>query len=142
MTSKHIDNFIQECKNRGLNITYSRMAIYKILLQYQGHPSSEDIYREVQKEHPNISLATVYKTLEMLADNILVSKVTPLHDIVRYDCNKDFHHHLVCIKCKKITDIENDALNNLPFPKNIEKGFKIINYQVQFDGICKDCQKS
>jgi len=140
MTSKHIDNFIQECKNRGLNVTYSRMAIYKILLQYQGHPSSEDIYREVQKEHPNISLATVYKTLEMLADNILVSKVTPLHDIVRYDCNKDFHHHLVCIKCKKITDIENEALNNLPFPKNIDKGFKILNYRVQFDGICKDCQ--
>jgi Fur family peroxide stress response transcriptional regulator len=136
-----IDIFIQECKSRGLNITYPRMAIYKILLQFQGHPSAEDIYREVQKEHPNISLATVYKTLEMLAENDIISKVTPLHDIVRYDFNKDFHHHLVCIKCKKITDIENDSLNNLPIPKNIEKGFKVLNYQVQFDGICKDCQE-
>ncbi len=106
MKSDNINTFIQECKNRGLNITYPRMAIYKILLQYQGHPSAEDIYKQVQKDHPNISLATVYKTLEMLVGNDLVSKVTPLHDIVRYDCNKDFHHHLVCIKCKKITDIE------------------------------------
>jgi Fur family peroxide stress response transcriptional regulator len=140
MRSDNIDNFIQECKNRGLNVTFPRMAIYKILLQYEGHPSAEDIYKEVQKDHPNISLATVYKTLEMLAEYDLISKVTPLHDIVRYDFNKDFHHHLVCVKCKKITDIENKALNNLPLPKNIEKGFKIINYQVQFDGICRDCQ--
>jgi Fur family peroxide stress response transcriptional regulator len=140
MTSEHIENFIRECKIRGLNITFPRMAIYKILLQYKGHPSSEEIYREVQKEHPNISLGTVYKTLEMLADNNLVSKVTPLHDIVRYDCNKDFHHHLVCIKCKRITDIENDSLNNISIPENIDKNFKIINYQVQFNGICKACQ--
>ena len=140
MISDNIDSFIQECKNRGLNVTFPRMAIYKILLQYEGHPSAEDIYKEVQKEYPHISLATVYKTLEMLADNDLIAKVTPLHDIVRYDFNKEFHHHLVCIKCKKITDIENESFNNLPLPKNIEKGFKIINYQVQFDGICNDCQ--
>ena len=142
MPAENIETFIKECKNRGLNVTFPRMAIYKILLQYQGHPCAEDIYKEVQKDHPNISLATVYKTLEMLADNDLISKVTPLHDIVRYDFNKDFHHHLVCIKCKKILDIENSSLNNLPIPKDIEKGFKIINYQVQFDGICKQCQNS
>ena len=140
MNLDNVDNFIQECKNRGLNVTFPRMAIYKILLDYQGHPSAEDIYKEVQKEHPNISLATVYKTMEMLADNDLISKVTPLHDIVRYDFNKDLHHHLVCVKCKKISDIKNKSLNNLPIPKNIEKGFKILNYQVQFDGICKECQ--
>jgi len=142
MGSENIDTFIQECKNRGLNVTFPRMAIYKILLQYEGHPSAEDIYKEVQKDYPNISLATVYKTLEMLAENDLITKVTQLHDIVRYDFNKDFHHHLVCIKCKKITDIENESLNNIPIPKNIEKGFKIINYQVQFDGICKECQRA
>ena len=140
MRSENIDSFIQECKNRGLNVTFPRMAIYKILLQYQGHPSAEDIFKEVRKDYPNISLATVYKTLEMLANNQLISKVTHLHDIVRYDFNKDIHHHLVCIKCKKITDIENEKLNNLPIPENIDKNFKILNYQVQFDGICKECQ--
>jgi Fur family peroxide stress response transcriptional regulator len=140
MSVENIENFIQECKNRGLNITFPRMAIYKILLQYKGHPSAEDIYKEVQKDYPNISLATVYKTLEMLAENDLITKVTQLHDIVRYDFNKEIHHHLVCVKCKKITDIENESLNKLPIPKNIDKGFKILNYQVQFDGICMDCQ--
>jgi len=140
MRTEDIDTFIKECKERGLNVTFPRMSIYKILHRYQGHPSAEDIYIEVQKDHPNISLATVYKTLEMFADNDLIAKVTPLHDIVRYDFNKDIHHHLVCIKCKKIKDIESESLNNLPIPENIDKNFKIINYQVQFDGICKDCQ--
>jgi Fur family peroxide stress response transcriptional regulator len=126
----------------GLNVTYPRMAIYKILLQYQGHPSAEDIYAEIKKEHPHISLATVYKTMEMLAENNLISKVTPLHDVARYDCNKNSHHHFVCKKCKIIIDIEKDTLDNISIPQSIKKQFQIDNYQVQFNGICNQCQES
>jgi Fur family peroxide stress response transcriptional regulator len=140
MNHTDLNYFISECKDRGLNVTYPRLAIYKILLQFDGHPSAEDIYQEVKKEYPNISLATVYKTMEMLAEQNLISKVTQLHDIVRYDCNNGFHHHFVCIKCKKIVDVKDEALNNIIIPKELNKNFKILKYQVQFDGICKDCQ--
>jgi Fur family peroxide stress response transcriptional regulator len=140
MSEKPIDDFIQEFKSRGLHVTYPRLAIYKILLDYQGHPSAEDIYKEVQKEYPNISLATVYKTMEMLAEHDLISKVTPLHDIARYDCNSEYHHHLVCVKCKAIIDIDSNSVDQIKIPKSIEKEFKILNYRIQIDGICKNCQ--
>ncbi len=140
MNHPDLNYFIHECKDRGLNVTYPRLAIYKILLQFDGHPSAEDIYQEVKREYPNISLATVYKTMEMLAEQNLISKVTQLHDIVRYDCNNGVHHHFVCIKCKRIVDVEDEALNNIIIPKEINKNFKILKYQVQFDGICRDCQ--
>jgi Fur family peroxide stress response transcriptional regulator len=142
MTPKDIDSFILECKKHGLNVTYPRLAIYKILLQYSGHPSAEDIFNEVKKDHPNISLATVYKTMEMLAGHNLISKVTALHDMARYDCNNDFHHHLVCTRCKKITDIDNDKLNRLKFPDDLDPDYIIESYQVQFNGICKECQRN
>jgi Fur family peroxide stress response transcriptional regulator len=140
MNNTDLNFFINECKDRGLNVTYPRLAIYKILLQFEGHPSAEDIFQEVKKEYPNISLATVYKTMEMLAGQNLISKVTQLHDIVRYDCNNGFHHHFVCIKCKKIEDVKDEALNKIIIPKKLHKNFKILKYQVQFDGICMDCQ--
>ena len=140
MSELALNNFIQKCKSRGMNVTYSRIAIYKILLAYKGHPSAEDIYREVQKDYSNMSLATVYKTMEMLAEHDLISKVTPLHDIARYDCNRYFHHHLVCVKCKKIIDIHSEALDQIKMPEEIDKEFQILQYQVQIDGICKNCQ--
>ena len=140
MSEIALNRFIQECKKQGMNVTYPRIAIYRILLAHHGHPSAEDIFRQVKREHPNISLATVYKTMEMLAENNLIVKVTPLHDMARYDCNPDFHHHLVCVKCKKIIDIQSDAMGPFNIPKDIDKEYKILNFRIQIDGICKNCQ--
>ena len=116
-------------------MTYPRLAIYKILLAYKGHPSAEDVYKEVRKDYSNISLATVYKTMEMLAEHDLISKVTPLHDIARYDCNPEFHHHLVCVQCKSIIDIDDEMFKQITIPDQVDKDFKILKYRNQCDGI-------
>jgi Fur family peroxide stress response transcriptional regulator len=136
----NLDNFIAACKNRGLNVTLPRIAIYKSLSQQKGHPSAEDVYQTVKKEHPNISLATVYKTLEMLAENELIAKVTPLHDMARYDCNSHFHHHFVCVQCNTIVDIEDNALNHLTVPSELDKSYIVHGYRVQFEGLCNNCK--
>jgi len=140
MKNLSVEEFIQECKRHGLSATYQRIAIYKILQQRQDHPTAEDIYKEVLKEHPTISLATIYKNLETLAGYNLIDKVTHLHDLARYDANMNHHHHLVCNKCKKIIDIQIKNLEDLQIPSNLNKDFKVIGYKVQFDGICRECQ--
>lgn len=134
-----INSFIDACKARGMNVTYQRMAIFKSLMATKNHPTAEDIYREVLKEHPTLSRATVHKTLETLAEQHLISKVTQLHDRARFDGNTHPHHHLVCIHCKKIIDIESESLEGLSVPANLGNGFEVINYRVQFDGICSEC---
>ncbi len=139
MSQARIDTFISECKLRGLHVTLPRIAIYKMLLKQNGHPSAEDVFQGVRKEHPNLSLATVYKTLEMLAENDLIAKVTPLHDVARYDCNNQFHHHFVCLRCRKIVDIESEDLNRLSVPKELNEKYTITGYQVQFEGLCHSC---
>ena len=140
MTTFTVDEFIQECKQRGLSATYQRIAIYKILQQREDHPTAEDIYKEVLKEHPTVSLATIYKNLETLAGHNLIGKVTHLHDLARYDKNTNHHHHLVCIKCKKIIDVQSKNLEDLKIPSKLKKDFKVTDYKVQFDGICHQCQ--
>lgn len=83
-------------------------------------------------------MATVYKTLETLAEHNLISKLNAHHDLARFDGITAPHHHMICIECKKIVDVFNDRFNKLPFPTNAN--FKVFGYQIQFKGVCETCQ--
>lgn len=135
-----VEGFIDTLREKGLNVTYQRILIYKHLIMTKTHPTAEEIYNQVKSEYPSISMATVYKTLEILAEHNLINKVNALHDIARFDGETIPHHHLICLNCKKIEDIYNEALNNLPTPSN--KNFKVFGYQVQFEGICINCESN
>jgi Fur family peroxide stress response transcriptional regulator len=134
----NIEGFIDALREKGLNVTYQRILIFKHLVQAKTHPTAEEIYNEVKSEYSSISMATVYKTLETFAEHNLINKVNALHDMARFDGDTTPHHHLICLNCKKIVDIYNDALNNLPTPSN--KNFIVLGYQVQFEGICENCE--
>ena len=139
--SHHIDQFILDCKDIGLSVTYQRLAVFKCLMNCKTHPTAEEIFTSVKVEHPTISLATVYKNLEVLAQNNIISKVTPLHDLARYDIDTGLHHHAVCIKCRNIIDIPDDDFDNLSIPKQISSEFEVKDYKIQFEGICNNCSK-
>lgn len=134
-----VEQFIDACREKGLNVTYQRLLIYKTLMKTKTHPTAEKIYHDVKTEYPSISLATVYKTLETLAEHNLIQKVTPLHDLARYDGDTAPHHHLVCLECRKIVDVYDDYLNQLPLPENSH--FNIKGYRIQFEGICEECAR-
>lgn len=142
MQSKSIKKFIQACRDKGLNVTYQRLAIFKTLTQSKGHPTVEDIYETVKAEHPTISLATVYKTLETLSLYNLVKKVSPLYDQKRYDSNVQSHDHLICIKCKKIVDFDNGHSTKPEIPPELKADFDILDYRLEVKGICRDCSKT
>ncbi len=134
-----VEQFIDACREKGLNVTYQRLLIFKTLMKTKTHPTAEKIYHDVKTEYPSISLATVYKTLETLAEHNLIQKVTPLHDLARYDGDTAPHHHLVCLECRKIVDVYDDYLNQLPLPEN--NHFSIKGYRIQFEGICEECAR-
>jgi len=134
-----MDDFIATCRREGLSVTYQRIVIYKALSSTKTHPSAEMVYRMVKKEYPSISLATVYKNLETLADHGIIAKVTPLHDLARFDADTNLHHHLVCVHCKKIIDIHDTNLNEIEIEHEKAPGFQVLGYQIQFVGVCNEC---
>jgi len=67
----------------------------------------------------------------------LITKVNSLHDLARFDGDTAPHHHMICKGCKKIVDVYNSRLNDLPFPDN--NGFKVNSYRIQFEGTCESC---
>jgi Fur family transcriptional regulator, ferric uptake regulator len=126
-------------KAERMILTKQRRIILEELRKVTSHPSADQVYDMVRKRLPRISLGTVYRNLEFLSRQGLIQKLkgsTHKH----YDGNPSCHCHFRCTVCDKVVDLspalrmdEKDAASALP-------GFKLKGYQVDFFGICPDCQ--
>ncbi|EDP76380.1 transcriptional regulator (FurR family) protein [Hydrogenivirga sp. 128-5-R1-1] len=133
-----LESFIERCREAGLKITPQRVAVYEILLNSHNHPTVEEIYEEVKKRYPFVSLATVYRTVETLEQMGLAKKVCYWGSSARYDANTDDHHHLICVSCGAIRDIYMDK--KIDIPQELE-GFETAGYSVNVYGLCPQCRE-
>ncbi|MEC9005608.1 MAG: transcriptional repressor [Nitrospirota bacterium] len=135
------DKIRSKFKACGLKVTPQRAAIYKALAETTKHPTAETLFQQVSQEYPMISLNTVYYTLSTLKDAGLLKEVNYWHDGARFDANVAQHHHLICLGCRAIFDIEDRVLNQIPYKAKLPKYFQVLSHQVDFYGCCKSCQK-
>jgi len=135
-----MDQFFEKCRQAKLSVTPQRLAVYKALVSDENHPSPDMIYQSVLPDFPTISFATVYKILETFEQNGIISKVTSLHNTLRYDPLKERHHHIICVKCKRIIDLKSKELDELPIPTEVKKGNQLIDFSVHFNVICSECR--
>lgn len=126
-------------------LTPQREATVRVLLENESdHLSAEEIYMLVKLKTPDIGLATVYRTLEMLTELNILDKVNFNDGLSRYDMRKEgakhFHHHLLCLECGGIDEIEDDLL--LDVEKLVEKDylFRVNDHRLTFHGVCHQCQ--
>ncbi|MBR5710852.1 MAG: transcriptional repressor [Thermoguttaceae bacterium] len=134
-------NFEEMCKNRGLSITVQRQQVYQALMTFKSHPTVDVVYEQVRKSIPTISRATVYRTLETLADEGLIQRVLHPGSSARYDGNPVPHAHLVCTVCGKTEDWMDSSLNTMSYPSHSSTGYMISNCEITFRGVCPECQK-
>ena len=121
--------------------TKQREAILRVLMNTKSHPTADLIYDEVKKEIPNISKGTVYRNLKVLQENGQVSELNLNGTISRFEVKQDSHYHFRCEKCGRVSDI--DMPVNIELDQQVEKrtGLKISYHQLEFRGLCKDCQQ-
>ena len=138
--NKRFETIIQKLRDNGHKITPQRLAIVKILARSKGHPSVEDIYDQIKKDFPTMSLATVYRNIVLIKSLGEILELGFPDGSNRYDGNKPYSHpHVICIKCKKIVDPDLDSLDDLRNEVAVETNFKILNHRLDFFGICRDC---
>lgn len=137
----------EKLKETGFKITPQRRAIIEILLKNDSeHLSSEEIYDLVRVDCPEIGLATVYRTMQLLDEIGAISKLNLDDGCIRYELNLDeedthHHHHLICRSCGKIIEVKEDLLDNIENEiQNLYK-FNILNHDVKFYGTCDNCTK-
>lgn len=137
-----VDAFSARCREHGLSVTPQRRAIMRALLASEAHPRAEDIYESVRSEHPTISLATVHRTLETLCHIGEARKVTPLHQSARYDGNVAPHHHLVCVGCLRIVDIEASAFDDMVARYEHIGEHEVLGCSVEIHVRCRACREA
>jgi len=133
-------------KEEGYKLTTQRQAILNVIVENQDkHLSPEEIYDIVKLKHPDIGIATVYRTLQLLEKFNIVYRVNFDDGYNRYELNYDseshHHHHLICLKCGKVIEVKLDLLETLENEIEKENGFKIMDHNVKFFGYCSECRK-
>lgn len=131
---------MEKLKDKTFKLTPQRLAILGYLDGNKKHPSAEDIYSEVHKIFPTMSFSTVYNTLDTLKQRGYVSVLDIDPDKKRFDPDTEPHHHIICLKCKRIADIYREY--ELPTSDIERAGFEIISNHIEFNGICPECRKS
>ena len=149
--AERISAFKKLCRQKNLKVTPQRVAVFKVLVESNEHPSAEMVSRQVRKTFPNISLDTVNRTLLMLNEIGAATVVEGSGSPKRFDGNLQTHHHFVCVECKKIIDFSHESLNGMKMPiTDSEMGYteKIDRYRVlvlkktvHLQGICEECLK-
>jgi len=129
------------CHERGERFTVQRRVILETVLDFDDHPSAEQIYEAVETRLPGLARTTVYRTLEHFVRIGLISKACHPGRVARYDPRTELHHHLVCLHCNDFIDFQDERLNRLPIPDTSDFGFEICDYRVQIRGICRSCRE-
>ncbi|MBQ7453825.1 MAG: transcriptional repressor [Selenomonadaceae bacterium] len=137
----------EKLSERGYKMTPQRKEILKIFVEHPDshHMSAEDVYGILRENESEIGLATVYRALDLLSELGILVQVDFGDGCARYELNTadpkvHHHHHLICLKCKKIIEFEEDLLDDLEETIADESGFQILNHEVKFFGYCKECQ--
>jgi Fur family ferric uptake transcriptional regulator len=140
--------YLEEIKTRLKTKEYKMTPQRKIIIKtfaenMEKHLSAEEVFQIVRNSHPEIGLATVYRTLDILAELQILKKIDFGDGKARYEFfNEDdhYHHHLICLKCDQVFEFEDDLLESLETLINKKSGFKIIDHQLKFYGYCLNCQ--
>ena len=124
---------------RTLKYSAQREAIEKYLLSVTEHPTAEMVYFNIIKKHPNISLATVYRNLNLLVELNKAIKIKSEDGKVRFDAVIDDHYHFTCSECGKVQDIHIEHFNHINDAAGLKFDGKIDTHSIMFSGTCKEC---
>lgn len=123
-----------------MNYSKQRELILEALKENVIHPTAENLYDIMQKEHPDVSKATLYRNLNQLTEAGIIKKIDGLEAPAHFDHNTFLHYHFICEKCCKVWDVSDDVAFNVVKKTEEETGFKITSHEIVFRGLCKTCQ--
>ncbi len=124
-----------------LKHTKQREAILDVFLKAAGHVTSEDIYKAVRDEHPNVGYTTVYRTMNLLCEAGLASERHFDEGITRYEIEHEHHDHLVCVKCGRIIEFECAMIEATQDEIAERYHFRVLRHRHELYGHCESCRE-
>jgi len=134
-----MEAFRASCARAGVRITPQRIEIFREVARTEEHPDAETVFKRVRGRLSNVSLDTVYRTLSLLEELGLLSKVDVLCDRARFDANREQHHHFVCVQCGAVHDFVHPEWNRCAVPEEVKAMGEVRTMHVQLRGLCMKC---
>lgn len=131
---------------KGLRLTPQRQIVLEAMLNLgESHLTADQVYTLVKTQTNDISLATIYRTLDLFVEMNLLRRFDSGDGVARYEIDskksEHYHHHLICLSCGSIIEFNDDLLDELETTISKKAGFKIADHCLRFFGYCKECQK-
>ena len=132
---------LERLRDRGYRLTPQRMMVVEAIEASDDHISAEQIRAKAQLKYPYINMSTVYRTLELLTEQGLVTE-TDLGGgrLLYHPAGKAGHHHLVCRRCGKVTDIDISFFQPLKEDLRAKYGFDADLEHIGIFGTCENCE--
>ncbi len=129
--------------SKNLRYTVQRDILIEELYINGGHLTPDEFSEIIKNKHPEIGKATVYRTLKLLEEAKLISKIEFGDGRIRYEIctDKEHHDHLICEKCKKSVEVIDPKIESLQKRLAQKHGFELTGHRLYLFGICKNCQK-
>ena len=122
--------------------TKQRETILRVLRKTKSHPAADWIYEEVKKEIPNISKGTVYRNLRVLQEDGAVLELNLNGTVSRFEAKRESHYHFRCEQCGRVIDVDQPVDRELDEKVARKTGLKILCHQLEFRGLCHECQNN
>ena len=126
-------------KKGKIRMTSQRRVILEELMKADSHPSADEVYEMVRKVLPKVSLATVYRNLEILSEGGLIRKIEMTGSQKRFDAITTPHYHVRCTECGRVADIYQGP-DTSSLCEAVQSEFTITGHRLEFTGVCPQCR--
>lgn len=141
MMNTDVKHALERLKSNGVRMTPQRHAILSYLYRNNCHPTADDIYKALENDFPNMSVATVYNNLKVFKVADLIQELTFGDNSSRFEVNHQEHYHVVCKRCGHIEDLQYPCVTDIEALAEEKTGFKIDFHRVDVVGLCPECQE-
>ncbi|HHB76359.1 MAG TPA: transcriptional repressor [Desulfobulbus sp.] len=124
-----------------IRLTTQRQIILEELSKVKTHPTAGEVYDMVRKRLPRIGLGTVYRNLELMAENGMIVKLEVGGTQKRFDATTDAHYHIRCSCCGRVDDIDVPVIDSLVDAAADNSSYQILGHHIEFTGICSKCRE-
>jgi Fur family ferric uptake transcriptional regulator len=122
--------------------TRQRQVVLEELRKFESHPTAAEVYEVARRRLSKISLGTVYRNLDLLAQMGVIRKIEIVGGEAHFDAKANRHYHVRCVRCGRVDDADglpDDPLNGVGDAIN---DYDIVGYRLEFVGVCPECQKT
>jgi len=140
---KETEIFQDYIRSKGLRHSDQRMQILDVFLKTERHLTAEELYQLVQKKHPSVGTATVYRTMKLLRESGLCRELKLDDGSTRYEhlYDHDHHDHLVCSGCGALVEVIDPEIEKRQEKLALAHGFRIMSHKLDLYGICRKCRR-